>query len=191
MTFFFNLCEKIVFEWIKQKLGRRAQRCDKLKKKKIKQRDNILIESNKTCYQTCYSLDQHEGVTKDFGERCTVNDGIFPFTVLYDIVGQVKKVESVWGISCERKERRNIKDSNNILKEDLSWSNVRRLFRYMNNNNNYHCYYYHKDRQITILSTIKIQPFKINSTNIRLRYKTSHCHHNICWFLCENKKELC
>lgn len=56
--------------------------------------------ATKIYYLTRYLLDQQEGVAEHLSERCTVHDGIFPFTVLDDIVGQVKKVEPVRGISC-------------------------------------------------------------------------------------------
>lgn len=49
----------------------------------------------KAKYPIYYSLDQHAGVTQDLGERRAVNDGVFSFTVLYDIIGHVKKVEPV------------------------------------------------------------------------------------------------
>lgn len=50
-------------------------------------------------------LDQLEGISKHLRKCRAVNNGIFPFTVLNDIVGQVDKVEPVWGFSCQRKER--------------------------------------------------------------------------------------
>lgn len=51
-----------------------------------------------------YSLDQRAGVAQDLGEGRAVNDGVFPFAVLYDIIGHVKEVEPVGRNSWKRKE---------------------------------------------------------------------------------------
>lgn len=40
-------------------------------------------------------LDQQEGLWEDLGEGRPINDGIFPLTVLNDVVGEVQQVESV------------------------------------------------------------------------------------------------
>lgn len=42
-----------------------------------------------TNISTKHLLNQLEGVWKHLGECCSVNDGIFPFTVLDDVIGEV------------------------------------------------------------------------------------------------------
>lgn len=45
---------------------------------------------NQAEYQRHDSLDQRAGVRQDLGEGCPVNDGVFPLTVLDDVIGHVK-----------------------------------------------------------------------------------------------------
>lgn len=85
------------FERIKQKLRQRGRRKQVTKAKDKGLRKAVILLSN--------LLDQLEGISKHLCKCRTVNNGIFPFTVLNDIVGQVDKVEPVWGFSCQRKER--------------------------------------------------------------------------------------
>lgn len=49
----------------------------------------------KSSISTKHLLNQLEGVWQHLGECCTVNYGVFPFTVLDDIIGEVQQVESV------------------------------------------------------------------------------------------------
>ena len=56
------------------------------------------------CGVSDHSLDHEEGVGKHLGEGRSVHDGVLPFAVLDDVVGQVHQVEPVCCISCWRQE---------------------------------------------------------------------------------------